>query len=138
MESFNNSFSNQDSDWLLTGTQQDSSANKAGSGTAQQLTFCTVGDEQRAAGPFSRGSSEKGSFREERHGSRIKDMAIFPQRPESKELTYKCTCELTKHYWKGHGLVISSQYAEKINQVLGKQTLGIQATCPGHLLVGST
>lgn len=73
----------------------------------------------------------EGFFREERNGSRVKGTVIFPQRPESTQLAYECSREVTKHCWKDkiskcsvdEALVIWSQYAEKIKQALGKQTL---------------
>lgn len=43
-----------------------------------------------------------GFLREERNGSRIKGIALFPKRPERKEQTDKYTCEVTKQCYKGH------------------------------------
>ena len=44
----------------------------------------------------------EGFLREERNGSRIKGIALFPKRPERKERTDKYTCEVTKQCYKGH------------------------------------
>lgn len=82
----------------------------------------------------------EGFLREERNGSGIKGIALFPKRPERKEQTEKYMCEATKQRYKGHTEHCSprSQKTEQVKQVLAKQTLGKQAIQPAHQLLGSS
>lgn len=129
---FSNSFSNRGSGWLLIVTKYSSSVGNAGSGILHQLKLSVLRESNREkAGALTR----EGFLREERDGSRIKGIATFPQRPESKELTDKCTCEVTKARCDTCSVIWSK--TEPIKQVLAKQTVGVEVMCPGHQRVGS-